>query len=267
MLHLSAALTAYILSLTALLGLIMGSFLNCFAWRLVHGESPAKGRSHCVSCGHVLSAKDLFPLASYVVLKGRCRYCGTHISLRYPMTELFALVMFCGLILRYDVTMLSLRLVVFCSILLLIALVDLETKEIPERLQLALILWYLLTLPFVSDNLLSSLLDGIKGGLLVSLPLLLVVLIMDKVLGRESMGGGDIKLFFSVGLYLGLALNLLNLLLSCVVGILLGTTFLLFQKERDEPLTIPFGPAIALGTWLTLLFGIQLVAWYLHFFY
>jgi Type II secretory pathway, prepilin signal peptidase PulO and related peptidases len=104
MLHLSAALTAYILALTALLGLVAGSFLNCLAWRLSHGESVLKGRSHCARCGHTLGAGDLIPVVSYLMLKGRCRWCGEKISPRYPLTELSSMLIFLGIVLRYDVT-------------------------------------------------------------------------------------------------------------------------------------------------------------------
>lgn len=267
MLHLSMALTAYILFLTAILGLAMGSFLNCFAWRLVHGESLTKGRSHCVSCEHSLGVKDLIPIVSYAVLKGRCRYCGTTISLRYPIIELISMLMFLSLVLKYDVSFLALRFVGFAAILLLISLVDWEEKQIPDRFQLALIVWYLITLPMVSKDIPSALLEGLKGGFLLAFPLLLFVLLADKLMGREAMGGGDIKLFFCVGLYLGLSLNLLNLILSCIIGVIFGLIYQRHSTNKKDMSAIPFGPAIAMGTWLTLLFGNNVLHWYISLFF
>ena len=76
MLHLTPFLTVYCCVLAALLGACMGSFLNCMAWRVVHGESVLRGRSHCDACGHVLGARDLVPVVSYLVSGGKCRYCG-----------------------------------------------------------------------------------------------------------------------------------------------------------------------------------------------
>jgi leader peptidase (prepilin peptidase)/N-methyltransferase len=267
MLHLSVALTAYILFLTAIFGLAMGSFLNCFAWRLVHGESLTKGRSHCVSCDHSLGAKDLIPIVSYVALKGRCRYCGTTISLRYPIIELISMLVFLSLVLKYDVSFLALRFLVFAAILLLISLVDWEKQQIPDRFQLALIVWYLITLPLVSTDMLPALLDGLKGGFLLAVLLLLFVLLVDKLMGREAMGGGDIKLFFCVGLYLGLPLNLLNLIISCIVGVIFGLIYQRHSTNKEDQRAIPFGPAIAVGTWLTLLFGNRVLHWYISLFF
>ena len=266
MLHLSAGLTAYILTLTALLGLVMGSFQNCAAWRLAHGESPAKGRSHCVLCGHTLAAGDLIPIVSYIVLRGRCRYCGEAISPRYPAAELVSLLAFLGIVLRYDVTWEALRLLVLCCLLLAAALVDLEVRRIPDRLLLAAVVWYAVTLPLVSGDFFSALWAGVRGGLLIALPLLVFVLIADRVMGRESMGGGDIKLFFAVGLYLGAMLNLLNLIMSCILGLVFGMLTRAAAPGRQSR-AIPFGPAIAAGTWLTLLFGDAVLRWYLSLFF
>ena len=104
MLHLSPAITAYILVITALLGLVMGSFCNAWAWRLAHGESIARGRSHCAVCGHTLAARDLVPLLSWLTLRGKCRYCGEPISPRYPAVELVSGLHYVSILLRYDVS-------------------------------------------------------------------------------------------------------------------------------------------------------------------
>ena len=87
MLHLTPFLTVYCCALAALLGACMGSFLNCMAWRVVHGESVLRGRSHCDACGHMLGARDLVPIVSYLASGGRCRYCGAKLSSRHVWGE------------------------------------------------------------------------------------------------------------------------------------------------------------------------------------
>ena len=103
MLYLTPAFTVYCCFVAALLGACMGSFLNCMAWRVVHGESVLRGRSHCDVCGHVLTAGDLIPVVSYLVHRGRCRWCGAKLSARHVWGEAAAAVTFTALLLRYDI--------------------------------------------------------------------------------------------------------------------------------------------------------------------
>ena len=103
----------YFVLLAAVLGSSLGSFLNCAAWRIVHGESFLKGRSHCTTCGHALGFLDLIPVLSWVFLKGKCRYCGEKIPARYPLTELFFAAVSVLCLLRFDLTVLCLRNYIF----------------------------------------------------------------------------------------------------------------------------------------------------------
>lgn len=264
MLGLSPGLTAYLLTLTALLGLVMGSFVNCWAWRLARGQSVLRGRSRCAHCGCTLGAADLIPVLSWLLLKGRCRRCGEKISPRYPAVELLTMGMFLALALRYDLSLEALRLSALCCLLLGAALVDLDVMLLPDGLLAAAAAWYLLSLPLVSSAPLSALLDGLKGGALVAGPLLALVLLADRITGRESMGGGDIKLLFVTGLYLGLPVNLLNLILSCLLGVALG---LGLRRAGRQAAPFPFGPAVVGATFLCLLFGQAAVDWYLRLFF
>ena len=254
MLHLSPAITAYILAVTALLGLVMGSFCNAWAWRLAHGESIARGRSHCAVCGHTLAAKDLIPLVSWLTLRGKCRYCGEPISPRYPAVELVSGLYYASILLRYDVSWDALRFLILGSLLLTASLVDLDTMELPDGLLLAAALLALLRLP-------GGWKSALLGAVAISVPLLLLVLLADKLLGRETMGGGDIKLVAVLGLHFGPLQTLFLLILSCVLGLVLGAAM---KKAKDSP--FPFGPALALAGWLTALCGAPLVSWYLSFF-
>lgn len=267
MLHLTPFITAYILVFTALFGLITGSFLNCMAWRIAHGESVMKGRSHCASCGHTLGAFDLVPVLSYIMLKGRCRYCREKVSPRYIAAEIISMLMFLGIVLRYDVTLESLKYIIFSSLLFAVALVDIEIKEIPDRFLIAAIVLFLVTLPFSPAGAIDALINGLKGGFLIALPLLGFVLLADKVTRKETMGGGDIKLFFTVGLFLGLPLNLMNLILSCFLGVIFGILGHVGNKNKNDSPEIPFGPAIAVSTWLIIIFGAPLLSWYLSKFF
>lgn len=133
MLYLSPPLTVCLLFFALTLGAVMGSFLNCAAWRLVHKESLIRGRSHCALCGHTLGAADLIPVFSFLALKGRCRYCGKPISWRYPAVEAVCALTYCTLLLRFDVSLPCLRFLILLSLLLFGALVDYEDGWIPDR--------------------------------------------------------------------------------------------------------------------------------------
>lgn len=250
-------LLAFCVVLAACFGAVMGSFLNCAAFRIVRGESFVRGRSHCPACGHILTTAELVPVLSWAIQRGRCRACGQRISIRYPLTELgFALVTVLCL-LRFDLTVLCLRNYVFLCCLFLLTLTDLEDMTIPDGCHIAAILAWLAALPFtftgwgdVARSLLSALIFG--GGLLA------VSLVMDKLLGRDSLGGGDIKLFAVVGLYLGIIGTLFALVAACVLGLALSA--LLRGKEGGR--AFPFGPSIAASAALLLLYGAPLVAWY-----
>lgn len=253
-------LTVYGCVITAVLGAVLGSFLNCTAWRIAHGESFVKGRSHCTVCGHPLGALDLVPIFSWLFLRGKCRYCGTKISPRYPLSEaLFAAVtVLCFL--RFGFSAECLRNLVFFCCLFCLSLVDLEVQLIPDGCLIAAALAWAVWAPFsglglgqIGLHLLSAVVYG--GGLL------LLSLAADKILGKESLGGGDIKLFAVMGLYLGLTASLFALLIACVLGLLFALGRKRFAKNQEEHFS--FGPAIAAATWLMLMYGQPLVDWYM----
>ncbi len=253
-------LLAFACAAAAVVGAVLGSFLNCAAWRIAHGQSFLKGRSHCPSCGHVLGVPDLVPVFSWLFLRGKCRYCGKKVSVRYLLVELFFALISVVCLLRFDLTILCLRNYVFLCCLFCLSLVDLESYEIPDGCLLISLAAWLLALPFLwagwKDALMHLLAAFVFGG-----GLLLLSLIMDKVLKKDSLGGGDIKLYFVVGLYLGFAATLFSLLLACVFGLLFAFLRKTFGKAISEP--IPFGPSIAAAAAVMLLFGDPIVRWYL----
>ena len=247
----------YCIAVAAMLGAAAGSFLNCAAWRIVRGESFTRGRSRCPACGHALGAAELVPVVSWLVQKGRCKWCGQKISIRYPLTELgFALVTVLCL-LRFGLTALCLRNFVFLCCLFLLTLTDLEDMIIPDGCHIAAAAAWLAALPFTFTgwgDVLKSVLAAVAfgGGLLA------VSLVMDRLLGRDTLGGGDIKLFAVVGLYLGFIGSLFALMLACVVGLALQG---LLRRKGGER-AFPFGPSIALAAAAMLLYGEPLVRWY-----
>ena len=247
----------FCVAVAACFGAVMGSFLNCAAFRIVRGESFLQGRSRCPACGHVLSAWELIPVVSWAIQRGCCRSCGERVSVRYPLTELgFGLVTVLCL-LRFDLTALCLRNYVFLCCLFLLTLTDLEDMTIPDGCHIAAAAAWLAALPFAftgwGDVLRSMLAALIFGG-----GLLAVSLMMDRLLGRDSLGGGDIKLFAVVGLYLGIIGTLFTLLAACVLGL----AFNGLLRRRGGERTFPFGPSIALAAALMLLYGAPLVQWY-----
>ena len=247
----------FCVALAAVFGAVMGSFLNCAAWRIVRGEAFVTGRSRCPACGHVLGASELVPVLSWVFQKGRCKACGAKVSVRYPLTELgFALVtVLCFL--RFGLTPLCLRNYIFLCCLFLGTLTDLEAMIIPDGCHIVSVLAWAVAAPFVFSGF-GEALQGLLAAVVFGGGLLAVSLVMDRVLGRESMGGGDIKLFAVVGLYLGMIGTLFTLLLSCVLGLI----FAALIRRRGGERAFPFGPSIAAAAAVMLLFGAPLTEWY-----
>ena len=251
-------LTAYCAAVTAILGACMGSFLNCMAWRLVHGESVLRGRSHCDACGHVLGAGDLIPIVSYVVHRGRCRYCGAKLSRVHLLAELISMLVYVSIFFKFYISLQALKALIFVSLLLASAFADLEGYIIPDRFIVAGIVVSMGSLLFAQEPL-AALQDALLGAFVVAGTILALVLLFEKIKGVEAMGGGDIKLLFMTGTFLGLAANIVCLLLSCLIGIFWGLAATVGKEEK----TFPWGPSIAIGAWLALLFGNELAAWYL----
>ena len=244
------------LALAALLGAVLASFVGCAVARSLAGQSFLTGRSRCDSCGHVLGPFELVPVFSWLRQKGRCR-C--------PITEGLTAAAFGAFVWRYGVSLQTLEYLIFTLILLAVALVDWDTGFIPDGLLLAGILDFVL-LTLLRGEGAAALGRGVLAGAALAVPLLLIVLVMDRVLGRESMGGGDIKLFFTVGLFGSLRTDLLVLLLACLIGIGLAFVPQKTAHEGEPSGAIPFGPAISAAAVLSLLWGEPFVAAYLSLF-
>lgn len=247
----------YLTVLTAVIGLVMGSFLNAWSWRVVHGERISRGRSHCTACGHVLSAFDLVPVFSWLCLKGKCRYCGEKIPGRYPLSELICMVLYLSIVCRYGFSADTIRFLILGSLLFAASLTDMEIMELPDSMTALMAAASLLRL----TKGLSELKPMLIGFIAVAGPLLIIVLIMELILKRTAMGGGDIKLIAVLGLHFGALQTLFLLITACFVGLLsLGITK---KRARKE---FPFGPSIALAAWVTMMTGERAVSAYLSLF-
>ena len=172
--ELTLFLTIYGGAVSFVFGAVFGSFINCLAWRIVHGESVLKGRSHCAVCGHPLSAADLVPIFSYMFLKGRCRYCHKKISPRYMIAKLILACAFTGVYLRYGISILTIRYMILSCILLGLSLTDLDTFEIPNGFIVAGIVLWAVTLPFTGEKIKDQLISGLLGGAVIAGALLLL---------------------------------------------------------------------------------------------
>ncbi len=261
MLHLTTALDVYLGILAFVLGACMGSFLNCLAWRIVHHESVVRGRSHCDLCGRALTVRDLIPLVSFALCRGRCRHCGQKLSVGHVWAEAISGLAFVLLLFRYDISLQALEMLLLTCILLAASFADLEGTIIPDRLIAAGIVFripFFFCLPDGAGQLKAALLGGfaVGGGLLV------LVLIYEKIKKVTAMGGGDLKLLFLTGLYLGWQQNLLCLLLACVLGIAFG----LIQQKRKGKGLFPWGPSISAAAFVCLLVGDRILSAYMSLF-
>lgn len=241
-----------------LFGLCIGSFLNVVIYRLPRRESFMLGRSRCPACGHNLAWYDLIPLFSFLILRGKCRYCRAFISLRYPLIELLTGTVFILLYLRLGMTVTLVKYAFFSAFLIVVGMIDLEHYIIPDRLVVAGLAGGILLDVLSKDVGIRS---AVLGAAVAAGFLLLVAL-----LSRGGMGGGDIKLASVTGLFLGWPSGPLGIFLgSCLAGIT-GVFLLVLRLKRGKD-PIPFGPFIALGSFLSLLWGDSFIAWYLQYLY
>lgn len=238
-----------------IIGSIIGSFLNVCIYRIPDKESIVIGRSHCTSCGHELSFKEMIPIFSYLFLGGKCRCCKAHVSLQYPAVELLTAILYLLSVIRFGYSFYTLLLCIFISVLIVIAGIDAHTKLIPDILNL----WILTLgiLHILSDS--SFFGEGILGFVIVSVPMLAISVFTG------GFGGGDIKLSAVCGLFLGWKLILLGFFFGCITAALWGT-FLILKKKASKKSAISFGPFLATGFILSALFGNQLLSFYLGLF-
>jgi leader peptidase (prepilin peptidase)/N-methyltransferase len=274
--------TAAILA-ALVLGLLVGSFLNVVILRLpkrlewqwkqdsrelleisdTYEPSPpgiVVESSHCPHCGHKLAVWENIPLISFLVLRGKCRQCSAPISWQYPAVELITGLLFAVCIWRLGVGWEGALGLVFTAFLVAMAGIDLRTTFLPDQLTLPLLwLGLLISVVTVYVDPVSAILGAAAGYL----SLWSVYWLFKLVTGKEGMGYGDFKLLAALGAWCGLKSVLPILLISSLVGAIVGSAWLLL-KGKDRTTQIPFGPYLAIAGWIQFVSGIDMFGMYLR---
>lgn len=253
------------LGLTIFLGLCLGSFATALVYRLPRGISMvAKTRSACPSCQHDLAVRDLVPVFSWLMLKGRCRYCGVFVGWRYPLVEILTLGLCLCFYFVYGFTAIGLCLFVLAAVLAAIIGIDFAHKIIPDTLNITvgvLGLVGVLIAGLVSFNppefLLVKGAGALGGAALYGFSALFLRQVFLWVMNKEALGLGDVKFFAAVGVWFGLDAEMASwfMLLSGGFGIGLA----LFWKKMTGEAVFPFGPALVAA------FVVVLCLWSPHF--
>jgi len=249
---------AFTIAAAFVFGLLIGSFLNACAYRIPRGISIARGRSFCPRCKAQIRAYDNIPLASWIVLRGRCRDCGAPISIRYPLVEALTAVLFAGLAAYDGLTPLLLAHFVFVATLILVSDIDLSVRIIPD----------VVILPAAAVGLAMMIaidpgrwMEWLFAGLGAAAFLFLAGLIYEKLRRVEGMGMGDVKMALCMGFFLGWSV-VPAMFLAFVIGAVVG--IVLMSRGETGKTAIPFGPFLAVGAVISLFLGPTLIHAYLH---
>ncbi len=236
-----------------LFGLAVGSFLNVCIDRLPSGMSIISPPSHCPSCHHKLLVKDLIPVFSYLWLKGHCRYCNTPIPKRLLWVELSTGALFTFLYWQYSLSWQLAITIFYFALLLILMVIDLEQGIIPNKIIYPGIVISLIISLITEIGLIRAVIGGGIG---------FVVMLMPALIYKGGMGFGDVKMAGLIGLITGFPLIFVALFLGFVSGgLTAGLLLWLKLKKRKE--TIPFAPFLSLATMVTLLWGNNILSWYL----
>lgn len=254
-----SAFTAAMAALIFITGSCIFSFLNVVIYRVPRNMDFVKGRSICPSCNHELGALDLIPVVSYVVLGGKCRYCGTKIGARDTFVELFGggTALLCAAFYKEELPA-ALTVFAFFCILTVVALIDIDTMEIPDGTWIGIFILAGISLFTMPGQTLVSRLIGL---FCVSGPMLLLAVVIPG-----AFGGGDIRLMAACGAFLGWKLTLVSAALAILAGGGWGI-YLLAAKQKTRKEHFAFGPFLCMGMAVSLLWGERLIEWYLGFFF
>lgn len=243
------------------IGSIVGSFLNVCIYRLPRGESVVFPASHCPACENKLKPFDLIPILSYLWLRGRCRFCGEKISVRYPLVEFLTAILFGLAWLQAGGQWLTaICLMIFVSTLVIIYFVDLEKELIPDAASYAGI-----AAGFVFGFLRGEIFLALVGALLGFFLLWAIGQLGKLWFKKETMGSGDPFVGALLGAYLGWSGALLSIFLAYILAALVVIVLLALRRVKMDGY-VPFGPALAAGGVITLFYGERILAWYLVFF-
>jgi leader peptidase (prepilin peptidase)/N-methyltransferase len=264
---------AFFLTFIFILGLAVGSFLNVVIYRLPQileqgwktecrellELEPAQDKllslsspaSTCPACGHKIRAWENIPVVSYLLLRGKCSACSSHISLRYPIVELASGLLSLAVTWYFGFTMQAVGALLLTWTLISLSMIDFDHQILPDNITLP-VLWLglIFNLASVYTDLYSSVIGAIAGYL----SLWSVFWLFKLLTGKEGMGYGDFKLLALFGAWLGWQFLPQIILLSSLVGAVIGIAMIVL-RGRDKNIPIPFGPYLAIAGWISLLFG------------
>ncbi|HZA39072.1 MAG TPA: prepilin peptidase [Actinomycetota bacterium] len=275
----------FLIALGAVLGMIFGSFGSVIAYRVpvrmlreghdtseesrpgetadsVADESILTGRSRCPNCGRVISPIENIPVVSYILQRGRCKGCGIRIPIRYPLIELATGVLFALAAWKFGLTIEAFLFAALFWVLVVLTQIDLEYRLLPNRIVYPAFVvgWMGLVVAALVDGSADRLIDGALGAVIFGGFFFVVAFIYPA-----GMGGGDVKLGFVLGTFLGyldgVGVVLVGMFLAFLIGSLVGIGVMLFTK-RGRKAMVPFGPFLALGTVLAVFVGRSIADWY-----
>lgn len=243
-------ITIFLYIIIFLYGIVIGSFLNVCIYRIPKKESILP-RSHCMGCGSVLRWYDMFPVFSYIILRGRCRNCGAKISIQYPLVEALNGVLYVIVFMANGINLCSVLYCFMTSALIVISVIDERTFEIPVSLNCFLAVLGVLMCLLDTEQL--------KGHLIGAVCVSLFLYLLYVLSGGRAIGGGDVKLMAAAGLILGWKLSILAFLLACVLG---AVIHLLRMKLSSAEHMLAMGPYLSAGIFLAALWGNRIIDWY-----
>jgi leader peptidase (prepilin peptidase)/N-methyltransferase len=269
------------------IGAIIGSFLNVVIHRIPREQSIVFPNSACPKCQAAIKPYDNLPIISYLVLRGRCRNCGVHISARYPAVEALTAILFAA-VAWHDGLSFALGFdLVFVAAMVALIFIDAEHMILPNVITYPGVLFALLTriiVPYLAgpahfDDLpqlltlmptlpvwLVSLIGAAIGALAGGGSLWLMGFIWEKLRGVEAMGFGDVKMMLMVGAFLGWRLTILTILLGALTGSIAGIFVMYRRGARNMQMMLPFGIFLGIGSIVSLLFGSRIITWYASMF-
>ena len=269
---------AFFVAGVGVVGAVMGSFLNVVIHRVPREESIAFPASHCTSCGTAIRPYDNIPVVSWAVLRGRCRSCRAPISARYPAVELLTAVLFAlTFVLRSGLTAALPFDLAFVAAVVALIFIDAEHMILPNVITYPGLALALAARAIVPNHYGVAWLGGADGqtpawllsvggavlGAAVGGGFLWGVgWLWERLRGVEAMGLGDVKMMFMVGAYLGWPLTLLTIFVGVLTGSVAGVAAMFGRGERDMQMLLPFGIFLGLGSLVSLLFGTQIIDWY-----
>jgi len=249
-----------------ILGLVVGSFLNVLIYRLPRQEQFVRGRSFCPHCKKILKAKDLVPLVSFILLKGKCRYCRTKISFQYPLIELVTGILFVFLAYYYQIGADWGNILFWRNLIIVSGLVVVFMTDLKHFLLFDVVTWFLIFVAVISNFVIaimspswqSSLENFILAGVIGCL-----FFWSQRALSRGLwVGQGDVYLGLLMGLLLGIKGLIVALFFSYVLGAIVSL-HLLITKQKKMKSQLPFGVFLTLGIFVSLFWGEKILTWYL----